>query len=44
MVEDDKPQSYGRTDDEVILKDLTTRDFLGLGPLEIKLLQITIST
>lgn len=44
MVEDDRPQSCGRTDKEDILKALTTRDFLGLGPLDIKLLQVTIST
>lgn len=29
---------------EDILEALTTRDSLGLGPLEIKLLRVTIST
>lgn len=44
MTEDDRPQSYGKTDEEDILRALTTRDFLGLGPLEIRLLQVTVST
>lgn len=42
-MQDDRTQSYGRAGKEEILNALTTRDSLGLGPLEIKLLQVTIS-
>lgn len=42
-MQDGKTQRYGRAGKEEVLNVLTTRDSLGLGPLEIKLLQVTIS-
>lgn len=43
LLEGDRAQSYGRAGKEDILNILTTRDSLGLGPLEIKLLRVTTS-
>lgn len=43
VAQDDRTWSYGRAGKEGILKALTTRDSLGLGPLDSKLLRVTIS-